>query len=156
MGTRKASDYPSLEELRALLIPAGEEDRWDRGELPHAVFNLENQTALSGCERLLSLAVVARRSFDQTEESRAVALREVLLELLPKELDHPFCSVLRALAGLEPGTAGRRREERQRIAGIALGSERHPATSRAVRRRVKEDCWAWLFDRLIDAEVKER
>ncbi|MGH2733715.1 MAG: hypothetical protein ACRDJG_12405 [Actinomycetota bacterium] len=156
MGTWETSDYPSLEELRAALIPTGDQDRWDRGELPHALFNLENQAALSGCEVLLSLAIVTRRSFDQTKESLAVALREILLELLPKELDHPFCSVLRALAGLEPGTAGRRREERQRIAGIALGSERHPATSRAVRRRVKEDCWAWLFDRLIEREVRER
>jgi hypothetical protein len=156
MGAQEVSDYPSLKELRSLLIPAGEGDRWDQGELPYAIFNLESQRALSSCEALLRLAVVTRRSLDETNESRAVALREVLLDLLPKELDHPFCSVLRALAGLEPGTAGRRREERQRIAGIVLGSERHPATARAVRRRVKEDCWAWLFDRLIDTEVKER
>ncbi len=156
MEIRQARDYPSLEELRPLLIPTREEDRWDRGELPYAIFNLENQTALSKCEVLFRLAIIGRHTFDETKESRAVALREVLLELLPKELDHPYCSVLRVLAGLEPGTAGRRREERQRIAGIALGSERHPATSRTVRRRVKEGGWPWLFDRLIEREVRER
>src|SRR5437016_12831057 len=34
-------------------------------------------------------------------------LREVLIEVLPKKLDHPYCSALRALAALEPGMAGR-------------------------------------------------
>ena len=73
------------------------------GELPHAVLNLERQTALSECKALLRLSVVERRSLDGAKESRAVALREVLLELLPKDLDHPYCSALRALAGREPG-----------------------------------------------------
>ena len=51
---------------------------------------------------------------------------------------------------LEPGTAGRRREQRQEAAGRVLGGERYAVTSRSVRRRVKESCWPWLFDRLIE------
>jgi hypothetical protein len=157
MGSEETSDCLSLAGLRALAIPMDDEDQWDHGELPHAVLNLENQTALSECcSLLLRLSIVERRSLDETKESRAVALREVLLELMPKELDHPYCSALRALAGLEPGTAGRNRERRQQVAGVALGTERHPATTRTVRRRVKEDCWPWLFDRLMEREVRER
>jgi hypothetical protein len=123
-----------------------DEDHWDHGELPHAVLNLENQTALSECSLLLQLTVVERRSLDETKESRAVALREVLLELLAKELDHPYCSALRALAGLEPGTAGRNRERRQQVAGAALGTERHPATTRTVRPGVRP--WGCRVGRL--------
>ncbi|MGH2941946.1 MAG: tetratricopeptide repeat protein, partial [Solirubrobacteraceae bacterium] len=84
------------------------------------------------------------------------ALREVLLELLPEALDHPCCAVLRVLAGLEPGTAGRGREARQRVAGDRLGPPRHPATPRTVRRRVKLECWPWLLDRLIELETRDR
>jgi hypothetical protein len=156
MEPRGAHDYPSIEELRPLLIPTAEGDRWDEGELPQAVLNLEDHTALARCEALLQLAVVNGRSLDGTSAARAAALREILLELLPKELDHPFCSVLRVLAGLEPGTAGRRREQRQEVAGRVLGGERYAVTSRSVRRRVKESCWPWLFDRLIEREVRER
>jgi len=58
--------------------------------------------------------------------------------------------VLRVLAGLEPGTAGRGREQRQQIAGSRIGSERQPATSRTVRRFAKQRCWPWLLDRLIE------
>jgi hypothetical protein len=156
MGSEETSDCLSLARLRALAIPTDDVDQWDHGELPHAVLNLENQTALSECSLLLQLSVVERRSLDETKESRAFALREILVDLLPKELDHPYCSALRALAGLEPGTAGRNRERRQQVAGVALGTERHPATTRTVRRRVKEDCWPWLLDRLIEREVNER
>src|SRR5437588_5067648 len=156
MGSKETSDHLSLAGLRALTIPMDDEDHWDHGELPHAVLNLETQTALSECSLLLRLSVVERRSLDETKESRAVALRGILVELLAKELDHPYCSALRALAGLEPGTAGRNREQRQQVAGVALGTERQPATTRTVRRRVKEDCWPWLFDRLIELEVRER
>jgi len=109
MGSDETSDSLSLAGLRALAIPRDDEDQWDHGELPHAVLNLENQTALSQCSLLLQLSVVERRSLDETKDSRAVALREVLLELLAK-VDHPYCSALRALAGFEPGTAGRHRE----------------------------------------------
>ena len=122
MGSVETSDHLSLAELRALAIPMDDQDQWDHGELPHAVLHLENQTALSECSLLLWLSVVERRSLDDTKESRAVALREVLLDLLPKELDHPYCSALRALAGLEPGTAGRNRERRQQVAGVVLGT----------------------------------
>lgn len=89
MAPPEARGYPSLEALRPVLIPIGDQDRWDKGELPHAIFNLEDQTALSRCDALVQLAVVARRCFDGTTASRAVALREVLVELLPKGLDHP-------------------------------------------------------------------
>src|ERR1700730_17390539 len=156
MGPDETSDCLSLAGLRALVIPTDDEDQWDHGEVPHAVLNLENQTALTECSLLLRLSVIERRSLDETKESRAAALREVLLELLAKDLDHPYCSALRALAGLEPGTAGRNRERRQQVAGAALGTERHPTTTRTVRRRVKEDCWPWLFDRLIEREVNAR
>jgi hypothetical protein len=156
MGPKPAHDLPSIEGLRHLLIPAVEASRWDDGELPQAVLNLDNQTVLARCDVLVRLAVVESRSLDGTRAARAVALREVILELLPKDFDHPFCSVLRALAGLEQGTAGRRREQRQEIAGRALGPDRYPIHPRSVRRRVREDCWPWLLDRLIEQEVRER
>ena len=54
---------------------------------------------------LLGLACVAGRSLDETVASRAVALREIIIELLGKGVDHPACDVLRVLAGLESGTA---------------------------------------------------
>ena len=146
-------DHPSLPELRALLIPGPADDQWDRGELPRAVVHLESQSALRECHLLLRLACVARQSLDETEESRAVALREILLDLLPKDLDHPCCRVLRVLAGLEPGTAGRGREQRSQVAGSRIGTERHPATSRTVRRFARQRCWPWLLDRLIEREV---
>ncbi len=149
-------DHPSLPELRALLIPGPADDQWDRGELPRAVVHLESQSALRECHLLLRLACVARQSLDETEESRAVALREILLDLLPKDLDHPCCRVLRVLAGLEPGTAGRGREQRPQVAGSRIGTERHPATSRTVRRFARQRCWPWLLDRLIEREVQER
>jgi hypothetical protein len=147
---------PSWEELRSCLIPNGPQDRWDDGELPRAILHLDDHAVLEGCELLVRLACVQRRSLDRTRSSRAVALREVLLELLPATLDHPCCAVLRVLAGLEPGSAGRGRDERQRIAGDRLGPARHPATPRTVRRRVKADCWPWLLDRLIERETKAR
>jgi tetratricopeptide (TPR) repeat protein len=153
---QRTSNYPSLSELRALLIPSEGENQWDRGELPRAIFNLDNQSALSQCHLLLRLACVVRRSLDETKESRIVALKETLLDLVPKELDHPCCQVLRVLAGLEPGTAGRGREQRQQVAGSRLGSERQPASTRTVRRFVKQRCWPWLLDRLIEREVSER
>jgi tetratricopeptide (TPR) repeat protein len=147
---------PSWEELRSCLIPNGPQDRWDDGELPRAILHLDDHAVLEGCELLVRLVCVQRRSLDRTRSSRAVALREVLLELLPATLDHPCCAVLRVLAGLEPGSAGRGRDERQRIAGDRLGPARHPATPRTVRRRVKADCWPWLLDRLIEHETKAR
>ncbi len=153
---QSGSDYPSLSELRALLIPSEDEKLWDKGGLPTAVFNLDNQSALSRCHVLLRLACVARRSLDETKESRIVALKQTLLELVPKELDHPCCQVLRVLAGLEPGTAGRGREQRQQVAGSRLGSPTQPATTRTVRRFVKQRCWPWLLDRLIEREAEER
>jgi len=147
---------PTWEQLRSRLIPNGPQDRWDDGELPHAILHLDDHAALDGCELLLRLVCVRRRRLEEARPSRAVALREVLLELLPETLDHPCCSVLRVLAGLEPGSAGRRREERQRLAGDHLGPPRHPATPRTVRRRVKADCWPWLLDRLIELETTHR
>ena len=112
MEARRGGDYPSLPELRAVLIPGADEDQWDAGELPRAVCHLESQSELRECHVLLRLACVARRSLDETPEARAVALREVLLDLVPKDLDDPCCQVLRVLAGLEPGSAGRGREQR--------------------------------------------
>ncbi len=156
MEARTGGDHPSLPEFRAALIPGPDDDQWDRGELSRAVLHLEAQSALRECPVLLRLACVARRSLDETEESRAVALREVLLELLPKDLDDPCCRVLRVLAGLEPGTAGRGREQRQQVAGSRIGTERQPATSRTVRRFTRQRCWPWLLDRLIEREVQER
>src|SRR5437588_4726179 len=156
MEARRGGAYPSLPDLRAVLIPRGDEDQWDAGELPRAVCHLESQSKLRQCHVLLRLACVARRCLDETEESRAVALREVLLELLPKDLDDPCCKVLRVLAGLEPGTAGRGREQRQHVAGSWIGSEHQPATSRTVRRFARQRCWPWLLDRLIEREVQER
>ena len=149
-------DAPALQELRARLVPTHEESSWDGGELAQAVLNLEDHARLSRCDILLRLACVARRSLDETKASRAVALREILVELLGKEVDHTSCGVLRVLAGLEPGTGGRGREERQRIAGLQLGSGRQPASSRTVRRYARERCWAWLLDRLVEFEVRER
>jgi hypothetical protein len=108
------------------------------------------------CHVLLQLACVALHSLDETEESQAVALREVLLDLLPRDLDDPCCKVLRVLAGLEPGTAGRGREQRQQVAGSRIGSDHQPATSRTVRRFAKQRCWPWLLDRLIEREVQAR
>jgi hypothetical protein len=147
---------PSLEELRSRLIPNAPQDRWDDGELPRAILHLDDHATLQGCTLLLGLVCVQQRCLEGATASRAVALREMLLELLPKQLDHPSCSVLRVLAGLEPGSAGRRREERQRLAGDWLGPPRHPATPRTVRRRVKAECWSWLLDRLIELETRER
>jgi len=147
---------PSWEELRSCLIPNEPQDRWDGGELPRAILHLDDHAVLEGCELLVRLACVQPRSLDPARSSRAVALREVLLELLPATLDHPCCAVLRVLAGLEPGSAGRGRDERQRIAGDRLGPARHPATPRTVRRRVKADCWPWLLDRLIERETEAR
>ncbi|MEA2587101.1 MAG: hypothetical protein QOH66_28 [Actinomycetota bacterium] len=156
MDARRGGSYPSLPNLRTVLIPGVDEDQWDTGELPRAVCHLESQSKLRECQVLLQLACVARRSLDETEESRAVALREVLLKLLPRDLDDPCCKVLRVLAGLEAGTAGRGREQRQQIAGSRIGSEHQPATSRTVRRFAKQRCWPWLLDRLIEREVQER
>jgi hypothetical protein len=156
MEARRGGDYPSLSELRAVLVPNADEDQWDRGELPRAVCHQESQSELRECHVLLRLACVARRSLDETQESRAVALREVLIELLPRDLDDPCCKVLRVLAGLEPGTAGRGREQRQQIAGSRIGSDHQPATSRTVRRFAKQRCWPWLLDRLIGREVQAR
>ncbi|MEA2534095.1 MAG: hypothetical protein QOJ93_1906 [Actinomycetota bacterium] len=156
MEARRDGDYPSLPELRAVLIPGADEDQWDRGELPRAVCHLESQSELRECQVLLQLACVARRSLDETDESRAVALREVLVDLLPRDLDDPCSKVLRVLAGLEPGTSGRGREQRQQVAGSRIGSERQPATSRTVRRFAKQRCWPWLLDRLIEREVQDR
>lgn len=147
---------PEIAVLRQRLIPTGEDDRWDGGELPTAILNLDDHGALERCSLLLDLAAVTCRSLDDTPGARAVALRELLVELLPSELDHPFCGVLRVLAGLEPGTAGRSRDERQRIAGEWLGSPRHPATPRSVRRRIKQRGWPWLLDRLIEREIAAR
>jgi len=147
---------PTWEELRSRLIPNSPQERWDDGELPRAILHLDDHAVLESCELLLRLASVQRRWLGDARPSRAVALRTVLLELLPEQLDHPYCGVLRVLAGLEPGSAGRRREERQRLAGDHLGPLRHPATPRAVRRRVKADCWPWLLDRLIELEAEER
>jgi tetratricopeptide (TPR) repeat protein len=147
---------PTWEEMRSRLIPNRPQDRWDEGELPHAILHLDDHAALRSCALLLRLTCVQRRSLDGAMPSREVALREVVLELLPQTLDHPCCAVLRVLAGLEPGSAGRRREERQRLAGDRLGPPRHPATPRTVRRRVKADCWPWLLDRLIELETKHR
>jgi tetratricopeptide (TPR) repeat protein len=147
---------PTWEQLRSCLIPNGPQDRWDDGELPRAILHLDDHAVLEGCELLVRLACVQRRTLEGPRPSRAVALREVLLELLPATLDHPCCSVLRVLAGLEPGSAGRSRDDRQRLAGDRLGSPRHPATPRTVRRRVKADGWPWLLDRLIEHETDER
>jgi WD40 repeat protein len=105
---------------------------------------------------LLDLAWVRERALDSSKQARAIALRAVLSDLLPYGLDHPYAGVLRALAGLEPGTAGRSRDERQRIAGEWLGPARHPATPRSVRRRVRQHCWPWLLDRLIERELEHR
>jgi tetratricopeptide (TPR) repeat protein len=149
-------DYPSLPELRARLIPGDDVSQWDWGELPRAVLNLESQSALRESRVLLRLACVARRSIDETQEARTIALREMLLELLPKGLDDPCCEVLRVLAGLEPGTAGRNREQRQRVAGSRIGTERQPAHPRTVRRFARLHCWPWLLDRLLRREVEER
>jgi len=147
---------PSLEELRSRLIPTTPQERWDYGELPRAILHLHDHAALGDCELLLRLVCVQRRCLDGARASRTVALREVLLELLPDGLDHPCCEVLRVLAGLEPGTAGRGREARQRIAGDRLGTPRFPCAPRTVRRRTKAECWPWLLDRLIELETRER
>jgi tetratricopeptide (TPR) repeat protein len=147
---------PTWEQLRTRLIPTTQHDRWDDGELPRAILHLDDHAVLEGCELLVRLACVQRRTLEAAGPSRAVALREILFELLTATLDHPCCSVLRVLAGLEPGTAGRSRDERQRLAGDRLGPPRHPATPRTVRRRVKADGWPWLLDRLIEYETDER
>jgi NB-ARC domain len=145
-----------LEDLRPRLIPVGDTTRWDEGELPRALLSLDDQGVLERCETLLDLAWVRERALDDSKQARAIALRAVLSDLLPYGLDHPYAGVLRALAGLEPGTAGRSRDERQRIAGEWLGPARHPATPRSVRRRVRQHCWPWLLDRLIEREVEHR
>ena len=145
-----------LEDLRHRLIPVGDTTRWDEGELAQALLGLDDQAVLERCETLLDLAWVRGRALDKRKEARAIALRGALTDLLPYGLDHPYAGVLRALAGLEPGTAGRSRDERQRIAGEWLGPTRHPATPRSVRRRVRQHCWPWLLDRLIEREVEQR
>jgi WD40 repeat protein len=145
-----------LEDLRPRLIPVGDTTRWDEGELPRALLSLEDQAVLERCETLLDLAWVRERALDGSKQARAIALRAVLSDLLPYGLDHPYAGALRALAGLEPGTAGRSRDERQRIAGEWLGPARHPATPRSVRRRVRQHCWPWLLDRLLERELEQR
>jgi hypothetical protein len=145
-----------LEDLRPRLIPVGDTTRWDEGELPQALLSLEDQGVLERCETLLDLAWVRERALDDSKQARAIALRAVLNDLLPYGLDHPYAGVLRALTGLEPGTAGRSRDERQRIAGEWLGPARHPATPRSVRRRVRQHCWPWLLDRLLERELAQR
>jgi tetratricopeptide (TPR) repeat protein len=147
---------PSWEELRSRLIPTTPQERWDDGELPRAILHLHDHAALGDCELLLRLVCVRRRCLDEARTSPTVALREVLIELLPDALDHPYCEVLRVLAGLEPGTAGRSRDARQRIAGDRLGTPQFPAAARTVRRRAKAECWPWLLDRLIELETRER
>jgi hypothetical protein len=147
---------PSWEELRSRLIPTRRQERWDDGELPRAILQLHDHAALGDCELLLRLVCVQRRCLDEATASRTVALREVLIELLPDALDHPCCQALRVLAGLEPGTAGRSRDARQRIAGDRLGTPQFPAAPRTVRRRAKAECWPWLLDRLIELETRER
>lgn len=156
MGSETVHRLPSIRELRSLVVPSPGSSRWDEGELPQAVLHLDDQTVLLQCEALLGLAVVRRRSIDESPEAKAHALRAIVAALLPKDLDHPYCSALRCLAGLEPGTAGRRREQRQEAAGRALGLDGYLVHPRSVRRRVREDCWAWLFDRLMDQEVQTR
>jgi tetratricopeptide (TPR) repeat protein len=155
-SSQEIAAAPAWEELRSRLIPNGPQDRWDEGELPRAILHLDDHAVLEGCELLLRLTCVQRRSLEDARPSRAVALREVLLGLLPQTLDHPCCAVLRVLAGLEAGSAGRGRGERQRVAGDRLGPARHPATPRTVRRRVKADCWPWLLHRLIELETQDR
>jgi len=145
-----------LEDLRHRLIPVGDTTRWDEGELPQALLGLDDQGVLERCETLLDLVWVRERAHDASKEARAIALRGALTDLLPYGLDHPYAGVLRALAGLEPGTAGRSRDERQRIAGEWLGPARHPATPRSVRRRVRQHCWPWLLGRLIERELEQR
>jgi tetratricopeptide (TPR) repeat protein len=152
----KARELPLIEELRGILIPTDETQQWDHGELPQAVLNLDSQVVLSRCEALLRLAVVERRSLDDTTTARVVALQEVLRELLPTDLDHPSCSMLRALAGLARGTAGRRRGQRQEAAGRVLGEGTYVVNPRSVRRRARQDAWPWLLDRLIEQEVQAR
>jgi len=147
---------PSWEELRSRLVPTTPQKRWDDGELPRAILHLHDHAALGDCELLLRLVCVQRRCLDEATASRTVALREVLIELLPDTLDHPCCEALRVLAGLEPGTAGRSRDARQRIAGDRLGTPQFPAAPRTVRRRAKAECWPWLLDRLIELETSER
>jgi tetratricopeptide (TPR) repeat protein len=105
---------------------------------------------------LLGLVCVQRRCLEDTPAARAVALREVLCELLPGTADHRYCAVLRALAGLQPANAGPGRDERQRLAGDRLGPPGYPAAPRTVRRRVKSECWPWLLDRLTELETTER
>lgn len=147
---------PSWEELRSRLIPTTPQERWDDGELPRVILHLHDHAVLGDCELLLRLVCVRRRCLDEARASPTVALREVLIELLPDALDHPCCEVLRVLAGLEPGTAGRSRDARQRIAGDRLGTPQFPAAARTVRRRAKAECWPWLLDRLIELETRER
>jgi len=145
-----------LEDVRHRLIPVGDTTRWDEGELPQAILSLDDQAVLERCDTLLDLAWVRGRALDASKGARAIALRAALTDLLPYGLDHPYAGVLRALAGLEAGTAGRSRDERQRIAGEWLGPARHPATPRSVRRRVRQHCWPWLLDRLIERELQQR
>ena len=147
---------PTIEELRSRLIPTPPQKRWDDGELPRAVLHLDDHGVLQDCAVLLELVCVKQRCLEDTAATRVVALREVLLELLPATLDHPRCAVLRVLAGLEPGSAGRGRDERQRLAGDHLGPPGFPAAPRTVRRRVKAECWPWLLDRLIELETRQR
>jgi tetratricopeptide (TPR) repeat protein len=147
---------PAISKLRSRLIPTSPRERWDDGELPRAVLHLDDHGVLQECVLLLELVCVQRRCLEDTAAARAVALREVLLELLPETLDHPRCAVLRVLAGLEPGSAGRGREDRQRLAGDRLGPPGYPAAPRTVRRRVNAECWPWLLDRLIELETRER
>ncbi|MGH2943763.1 MAG: hypothetical protein ACRDLN_13420, partial [Solirubrobacteraceae bacterium] len=147
---------PTIEQLRSRLIPTTPQQRWDDGELSRAVLHLDDHGVLQGCALLLGLVCVQRRCLEDTTPARAMALREVLLELLPDTQDHPRCSVLRVLAGLEPRSAGRGRDARQRLAGDLLGPAGYPAIPRTVRRRVKAECWPWLLDRLTELETRQR
>ena len=147
---------PTIEKLRSRLIPTTAQKRWDDGELPRAVLHLDNHGVLEGCALLLGLVCVQRRCLKDTPAARAVALREILCELLSDTPDHRYCAVLRALAGLQPANAGPGRDERQRLAGDWLGPPGYPAAPRTVRRRVKAECWPWLLDRLIELETTER
>jgi tetratricopeptide (TPR) repeat protein len=147
---------PTIEKLRSRLIPTTPQQRWDDGELPRAVLHLDDHGVLEGCALLLGLVCVQRRCLEDTPAARALALREILCELLSDTPDHRYCAVLRALAGLQPANAGPGRDERQRLAGDQLGPPGYPAAPRTVRRRVKAECWPWLLDRLTELETTER
>jgi tetratricopeptide (TPR) repeat protein len=150
------SAAPTFEKLRSSLIPTTPRQRWDDGELPRAVLHLDDHGVLEGCALLLELVCVQRRCHQDTPAARALALHEILRELLSDTPDHRYCAVLRVLAGLQPENAGPGRDERQRLAGDWLGPPGYPAAPRTVRRRVKAECWPWLLDRLAELETRER